>query len=96
MEQGQEATQESSRRGPRQIGWVGPERGRKAVQPRKWPQGWPGQEPQEADCRVTQRARPGDSERRGNRGGCLDSRPFRIPRYRPGLWRNPLFAPALP
>src|SRR6266849_4404376 len=26
-----------------------------------------------------------------SRGGCLDSRPFRISRYRPGLWRYPLF-----
>jgi hypothetical protein len=48
MEGGHEdATQESSRRGPRQVGWVSPERGQKAGEPRKWPQGRPGQKPQD-------------------------------------------------
>src|SRR5216684_2291100 len=54
----EEATQESSRGGPRQIGWLSPERGQKAGQPRKWPQGRPGQKPQEANCRATQRPTP--------------------------------------
>ena len=46
----EEATPESSRGGHRQVRWVGPERGQKAGQPRKWPQGWPGQKPQEENC----------------------------------------------
>jgi len=59
MERGhEEATQESSRRGSRQVRWVGPERGQKAGQPRKWPQGRPGQKPQEENCRATQRPTP--------------------------------------
>jgi hypothetical protein len=51
----EEATQESSRRGPRQVGWVSPERGQKAGQPREWPQGRPGQKPQEENRLATQR-----------------------------------------
>ncbi len=54
----EEATQESSRGGPRQVRRVGPERGQKAGQPRKWPQGRPGQKPQEENCRATQRPSP--------------------------------------
>jgi hypothetical protein len=54
----EEATQESSRRGPRQVRRVGPERGQKAGQPRKWPQGRLGQKPQEENCLATQRATP--------------------------------------
>jgi hypothetical protein len=54
----EEATQESSRRGPRQVRRVGPERGQKAGQPRKWPQGRLGQKPQEEHCLATQRATP--------------------------------------
>ncbi len=54
----EEATQESSRRGPRQVRWVSPERGQKAGQPRKWPQGRPGQKPQEENCLTTQLPTP--------------------------------------
>ena len=54
----EEATQESSRRGPRQVRWVSPERGQKAGQPRKWPQGRPGQKPQEENCLATQLPTP--------------------------------------
>jgi len=43
----EEATQESSRRGSRQIRRLSPERGQKTGQPRKWSQGRYGQEPQE-------------------------------------------------
>jgi hypothetical protein len=50
----EEATQESSRRGPRQIRRLSPERSQKAGQPRKWPQGWLGQKPQEKNCRAAQ------------------------------------------
>ena len=50
----EEAAQESTRRGPRQIGWFGPERGQTAGQSRKWPQGRPGQKPQEETCRPPQ------------------------------------------
>ena len=38
----------------------------------------------------------GDAGRRGEYGGRLDSRPFRISGYRPGLWRNPLFRTCTP
>src|SRR5262245_36067974 len=59
MERSDEAkTQESPCCGPRQIGWVGPERGQTAGQPRKWPQGRPSQEPQEKNCRADQRQTP--------------------------------------
>jgi hypothetical protein len=34
--------------------------------------------------------------RRGERGDLLDSGPFRPSRYRPGLWRNPLFGERAP
>ena len=54
----EEAAQESSRRGPRQIRRLSPERGQKAGQPRKWPQGRPGQKPQEESCLATQRPTP--------------------------------------
>src|SRR5216684_8873240 len=52
----EEATQESSRGGPRQVRRVGPERGQKAGEPRKWPQGRPGQKSQEETCRPAQRS----------------------------------------
>ena len=51
----EEAAQESTRCGPRQIGWVGPERGQTAGQPGKWPQGRLGQKPQEDHRRAAQR-----------------------------------------
>lgn len=54
----EEATQESSRRGPRQVRRVGPERGQKAGQPRKWSQGRSGQKPQEENCRAAKRPTP--------------------------------------
>ena len=54
----EEATQESSHRRSRQVRWLSPERGQKASQPRKWPQGRPGQEPQEKNCLAAQRATP--------------------------------------
>jgi len=49
-------TQESSRGGSWQVGWVGPQRGQTACQPRKWPQGRPGQKPQEESRSPAQRA----------------------------------------
>ena len=56
MEHSDEAeTQEPTRRGPRQIGRFGPERGQKTGQSRKWPQRRPGQKPQEKTCRSAQR-----------------------------------------
>jgi hypothetical protein len=59
MEWGHEETaQESSRRGSQQVGWLSPERGQKAGQPRKWPQGRPGQKQQEKNCLATQRPAP--------------------------------------
>jgi hypothetical protein len=51
----EEATQESSRRGPRQVRWLGAELGQKAGQSRKWPQGRLGQKPQQENCLATQR-----------------------------------------
>jgi hypothetical protein len=51
----EEATQESSRRGPRQVRWLGAERGQKAGQSRKWPQGRLGKKPQQENCLATQR-----------------------------------------
>ena len=49
-------TQESSRRGSWQAGWPGPQRGQAESQPRKWPQGRPGQKPEEENCGTAQRA----------------------------------------
>jgi hypothetical protein len=54
----EEATQESSRSGPRQVRRLSPERGQTAGQPRKWSQGWPGKKPQEENCLATQRPTP--------------------------------------
>jgi hypothetical protein len=54
----EEATQESSRGGPRPVRRLSPERGQKAGQPRKWPQGRPGQKPQEENCRPAKRPAP--------------------------------------
>jgi hypothetical protein len=36
------------------LGGSSPERGQKAGQPRKWPQGRPGQKPQEENCLAPQ------------------------------------------
>ena len=52
----EETAQEPSRRGPRQVRRLSPERGQTASEPRKWPQGWPGQKPQEEGCRPAQRS----------------------------------------
>ena len=49
-------TQESSRRGSWQAGWAGPQRGQAESQPRKWPQGRPGQKSQEENRGTAQRA----------------------------------------
>jgi hypothetical protein len=54
----EEATQESSRGGSRQVRRLNPERGQEAGQPRKWPQGRSGQKPQEENCLATQRPTP--------------------------------------
>jgi hypothetical protein len=53
----EEATQESSRGGPRQVRRLSPERAQAAGPPRKGSQGRPGQKPQEENC-ATQRPRP--------------------------------------
>ena len=58
----EEAAQESSRRGPRQVGRLSPERGQKAGEPRKWPQGRVGQKPQEENCRPAKRPPPAAGE----------------------------------
>jgi hypothetical protein len=50
----EEETQESSRRGAWQAWWLGAERGQTPRQPRKRPQGWPGQKPQKGNCRPPQ------------------------------------------
>jgi hypothetical protein len=54
----EEAAQESTRRGTWQIGWPGPERGQETGQSRKWPQGRPGQKPQEKTGCPAQRQAP--------------------------------------
>jgi hypothetical protein len=54
----EEAAQESSRRGSRQVGRLSPERRQNAGEPRKWPQGWLGQKPQEENCRSAKRPTP--------------------------------------
>ena len=51
-------TQESSRRGPREVGRLSSEHGQKAGEPRKWSQGRPGQKPQEENCRPAKRPAP--------------------------------------
>ena len=54
---GEEAkTEESTRSGARPFGRLGAQRGQTARQPRKRPQGWPGQKPQKENCRPPQRA----------------------------------------
>ncbi len=50
------ATQESSRGGAWPVRRVGAERGQAGCQPRKRPQGWPGQKPQEENSSSAQRA----------------------------------------
>jgi hypothetical protein len=56
MERGHEETktQESSRSGAWQVGWIGTQRGQAAGQSRKWAQGWLGQKPQEENRRPAQ------------------------------------------
>ncbi len=49
-------TQESSRRGSWQVGRAGAQRGQAEGQSRKWPQGRPGQKPQEENRGPVQRA----------------------------------------
>jgi hypothetical protein len=58
----EEATQESARRGARQVRRLGTERGQETGQPQKWAQGRPGQEPQEDYCRPAKRPTPAASE----------------------------------
>jgi hypothetical protein len=58
----EEAAQESSRRGSRKVGRLSPERGQKAGEPRKWSQGWPGQKPQEENCRPAKLPTPAAGE----------------------------------
>jgi hypothetical protein len=50
----EEATQESARRRPRPVRWLGPERGQEAGQPRKRAQGRPGKKPKEENCLAAQ------------------------------------------
>jgi len=54
----EEAAEESTRRGPRQVGRFGSERGQKAGQSRERPQRRPGQKLQEKNCRPAQRQTP--------------------------------------
>jgi hypothetical protein len=49
-------TQESARGGTWPARWLGPQRSETARQPRKWPQGRPGQKPQEDSRCPAQRA----------------------------------------
>ncbi len=58
----EEVAQESPRRGPRQVGWLSPERGQKAGERRQWSQGRPGQKPQEENCRPAKRPPPAAGE----------------------------------
>jgi hypothetical protein len=51
-------TQESSRRGAGQVGRISAQRGQAAGQPGKWPQGRPGQKPQEDHRGAPQRTPP--------------------------------------
>ena len=57
MERGHEETktQESSRSGAWQVGWIGTQRGQAAGQSRKWAQGRLGQKPQEESRSAAQR-----------------------------------------
>jgi hypothetical protein len=57
MERGHEETktQESSRGGSWQVGWVGAQRGQAAGKSRKWTQGRVGQKPQEESRSAAQR-----------------------------------------
>jgi hypothetical protein len=57
MERGHEETktQESSRGGSWQVGWVGAQRGQAAGKSRKWAQGRLGQKPQEESRSAAQR-----------------------------------------
>jgi hypothetical protein len=63
----EEAGQESSRRGPGQVGRLSPGRGQKAGEPRKWSQGRVGQKPQEENCRPAKCPPPaaGEAPQRG-------------------------------
>ena len=47
MERGDEEASQEFSRSPRQARRIGAQRGPAAGQPPKWPQGWPGQKPQE-------------------------------------------------
>jgi hypothetical protein len=58
----EETAEEPARRGPRQVGWLSPERGQEASQPRRWPQGRPGQKPQEENRRPAKRSPPAAGE----------------------------------
>ena len=51
----EEAPQESSCGCPWQAGRLGAKRGQAAREPRKWPQGWHSQKPQEDYCGPAQR-----------------------------------------
>jgi hypothetical protein len=51
----QAAKESSSRRGARQVRRIGSQRSLTTRPPRKWPQGWPCQKPQEENCRPAQR-----------------------------------------
>ena len=70
----EEVAQESSRRGPRQVGRLSRERGQKAGEPpRKWSQGRPGQKPQEENC-PAQRTPPAVGEApQGGMSGAIAS-----------------------
>ncbi len=58
----EEAAQHSSRRGPRQVRRLSPERGQKTGQPREWPQGRLGQKPLEENCCPAKRPAPAAGE----------------------------------
>jgi hypothetical protein len=46
--------QKSSRGSTWEVRWVGTQPGQAPRQPRKWPQGWSGQKPEEKNGRATQ------------------------------------------
>jgi hypothetical protein len=57
MEHGYEETaKESARGGTRPAGWIGAQPGKATRQPRKWPEGRPGEKPQETPRCPPQRA----------------------------------------
>jgi hypothetical protein len=69
----EEAAQESSHRGPRQVGRLSLERGQKAGYARQWQQGRLGQKPQEENCRPARRSPPAAGKAPGELSAAIAS-----------------------